>query len=294
MTEERRAGLETYLRSIAEGPDRRWRETSVWRSFLNLPSNSGAGSASSAKGALVAANQRGLNSGQAAGDPQVWLDLYREVKGCLHDARLCLGRRDGAIGAVEQYEAGVEAKKCLVKAGGLLRDLEKGLGIIEENERRGVEGASVGKGELRRRKDLLGSMRTEREGLEKLSVSLAVKGQGGGGNGSVSATGQDKHALLGSSSTRTGGRVLGGPVPETAKTRELDNEGVLQLQKQMMEDQDMDLEELAKVIRRQKEMGLAIHGELELQKEMLDRMDQDVDRVGGKLDVAKKRVKKIS
>lgn len=241
----------------------------------------------------MAANQRGVNSGQAAGDPQVWLDLYREVKGCLHDARLSLGRRDGAVKATEQYEAGVEAKKCLVKAGGLLRDLEKGLGIIEENERRGVEGASVGKGELRRRKDLLGSVRTEREGLEKLSVSLAVKGQGGG-NGSVSASAQDKTALLGSSSTRTGGRVLGGPVPETAKTRELDNEGVLQLQKQMMEDQDMDLEELAKVIRRQKEMGLAIHGELELQKEMLDRMDQDVDRVSGKINVAKKRVNKIS
>jgi regulator of vacuolar morphogenesis len=41
-------------------------------------------------------------------------------------------------------------------------------------------------------------------------------------------------------------------------------------------------------------MGLAIHGELELQNEMLDRVDKDVDRVKGKIDIAKKRVSKIS
>ena len=41
-------------------------------------------------------------------------------------------------------------------------------------------------------------------------------------------------------------------------------------------------------------MGLAIHGELELQNEMLKRVDEDVDRVGRKINVAKKRVGKIS
>jgi regulator of vacuolar morphogenesis len=61
-----------------------------------------------------------------------------------------------------------------------------------------------------------------------------------------------------------------------------------------MQDQDLDVEELAKIVRRQREMGLAIHGELELQNEMLDRVDKDVDRVKGKIDIAKKRVSKIS
>jgi regulator of vacuolar morphogenesis len=74
----------------------------------------------------------------------------------------------------------------------------------------------------------------------------------------------------------------------------LDNEGVVQLQRQLMQDQDLDVEELAKIVRRQREMGLAIHGELELQNEMLDRVDKDVDRVKGKIDIAKKRVSKIS
>lgn len=47
LTEDRRRGLETYLRAIAESPDRRWRDTPTWRHFLNLPSTSGGSAASS-------------------------------------------------------------------------------------------------------------------------------------------------------------------------------------------------------------------------------------------------------
>ncbi|KAF4634995.1 hypothetical protein G7Y89_g3104 [Cudoniella acicularis] len=297
LTETRRQGLEAYLRAIAEGPDRRWRETSVWRGFLNLPSSSG--SASSARGELVAARQRGglgSQAGLVASDPQIWLDLHREMKGQLHDARLFLGKRDGAANAQVQYEAGANAKRCLVKASGLLGNLEEGLKIMLEGEKRGSEG-KLGAGELRRRRDLLGSARVERDGLEKLAVSLAVKGQAGSngsGNGGAAATQQDKNQLFGPNVSRPPGRVLGAPVPETDKTRELDNNGVLQLQKQLMQDQDLDVEELAKIVRRQKEMGLAIHGELELQNEMLKRVDADVDRVKGKIDVARKRTTKLS
>ncbi|EKD12417.1 PX domain-containing protein [Drepanopeziza brunnea f. sp. 'multigermtubi' MB_m1] len=294
LTETRRKGLEEYLRAIAECPDKRWRETSVWRSFLNLPSSSGGGS--SVRKELVQANQRlGVrNPGQVASDPGVWLDLHREMKGQLHDARLFLGRRDGATNPQAQHEAGANAKRCLVKAGALLGNLEEGLQIMGEGDKRGYE-AKVGAGELRRRRDLLGSAKVEKEGLEKLAVSLAVKGQHkGNGIGSTAATQQDKDVLFGPNVSRPSGRVLGAPVPETDKTRELGNEGVLQLQKQLMVDQDLDVDELAKIVRRQKEMGLAIHGELELQNEMLKRVDEDVDRLGGKINIAKKRIGKIS
>ncbi|KAL3419380.1 PX domain-containing protein [Phlyctema vagabunda] len=293
LTETRRVGLEKYLRAIAEGPDRRWRETSAWRSFLNLPSSSG-GSNSSVKNDLIAAHQRGTNAGVAASDPTVWLDLHRELKSNLHDARLFLGRRDGATTAQAQHEAGVKAKTSLVKASGLISNLEEGLRVLTEEERRNKGSGRIGEGEMRRRRDLLGSARVEKEGLEKLSVSLAVKSQGASVNGGALATPQDKQALFGPGVSRPSGRVLGAPVPETDKTRELDNNGVLQLQKQMMQDQDLDVEELAKIVRRQKEMGLAIHGELELQNEMLTRVDEDVDRVKGKIDIAKKRIGKIS
>jgi regulator of vacuolar morphogenesis len=130
----------------------------------------------------------------------------------------------------------------------------------------------------------------ERDGLEKLALSLAVKSH----SAASSSSENSKPALLGPGVAKPSGRVLGVPVPETAKTRELDNEGVLQLQKQMMQNQDLDVEELGKIVRRQREMGMQINQELELQNEMLTQVDVDVDRVNSKLDVARKRVKKIS
>ena len=202
LTETRRIGLEKYLRAIAEGPDRRWRETPVWRSFLNLPSTSG-GSASSTRGELAAQSQRlalGSNAGQVAADPQVWLDLHREMKAQLHEARLFLGKRDGATTAQGQYEAGSKAKTCLVKAAGLLGNLDDGLKIMTEGEKRGNEN-KVGTGELRRRRDLLGSAKVEREGLEKLAVSLAVKNQGNGSGAAASQS--DKRDLFGAGGFET-------------------------------------------------------------------------------------------
>jgi regulator of vacuolar morphogenesis len=288
LTESRRVGLEKYLRAIAEVPDRRWRDSSVWRAFLNLPS-SPSGS-SSARAELVAAHQRGP-TGTPAADPHVWLDLHREMKTQLHEARLFLGKRDGASTAAAQHEAGAGAKRCLVKATGLLGNLEAGLKVLGDAGRGGGE-AKLGAGELRRRRDLLGSAKVERDGLEKLAVSLA--GKTASGDAGTAATQKDKTALFGPGAARPAGRVLGAPIPETEHTRELDNEGVLQLQRQIMENQDLDVEELAKVVRRQKEMGLAIHTEVEEQNEMLQRLDEDADRVKKKIDIARKRTGKLS
>lgn len=228
-------------------------------------------------------------------DPTVWLDVHREVKGQLHDARLYLGKRDSATTARGQHEAGANAKRCLVKSEGLIISLEQGLKAMNSpTEHRNPGKGSIGEGELRRRKDLLAQAKVEKEGLEKLALSLAVKSQDiGNSNGTAVATQQDKTTLFGSGATKPSGRVLGAPLPETNETRELDNEGVLQLQKQMMKDQDLDVEELAKIVRKQKDMGLAIHDELELQNEMLRMLDQDVSRVNDKVNIAKKRMGKI-
>ncbi|CCU80374.1 unnamed protein product [Blumeria hordei] len=290
LTEARRHELENYLRVIAEGSDNRWRDTSVWRKFLNLPSQfSGSG----VQGDLIAASQRSSQAGQLIADPTVWLDVHREMKGQLHDARLFLGQRDGATTPRAQYEAGTSAKKCLVKVNSLIANLEEGLATMVEAEDRNTE-TIIGAGELRRRKDLLGSAKVEREGLEKLAVSLAVKSQlvGEQGDTGISAT-RDKNILFGASTSKTSGRILGIPSSETEITKELDNEGVLMLQKRMMQEQDNGVEQLAKIVRRQKEMGLAMHNELEAQNEMLKRVDGDIDRVEKKIGVAKKWAGKI-
>jgi regulator of vacuolar morphogenesis len=183
-------------------------------------------------------------------------------------------------------EAGAAAKKALVKGGTLVVALTEGLRSMQEAGR-------LGDGELRRRRDLLSAARVEREGLEKLSNSMSSSFAGGHRDGAPSSS--DKIMLLGSASSSgsRGGRVLGTPIQETSRTRELDHGGLLQLQKQVIHEQDQEVNALTSIVRRQKEMGLAIKGEVDRQVEMLTRLNEDVDRVEAKTKVANNRLKKM-
>ncbi|KAH8176550.1 PX domain-containing protein [Sarocladium implicatum] len=282
LTHDRQVGLEAYLKAIAESPDRRWRDTSAWRAFLNLPSSSTTNSAVSAGGRVV-------NKAAGAADPGTWLDMHRDLKSCLHDARQSLARRDHASDSGNSSgaaEAGAAAKRSIVKAGTTIAMLADGLRKMQESKR-------IGEGEVRRRRDLISTARMERDGLDKLSNSISSgSGAGASGGSQGPASSSDKAALL-QGGRPAGGRVLGGPVPETDKTRELDNQGVLLLQQREMQDQDQALDELAAIIRRQKEMGMDISDEVDRQNEMLGQLDDDTTRVQGKLKVANNRIKKF-
>lgn len=274
LTEQRRKGLETYLRTINETDDARWRDTSAWRTFLNLPSS--LSSKSSAASTLHSA----ISGNGPVTDPVVWLDCHRDLKVQLHNARLHLTQRDQASNAQAQHESGAQAKKCLVKAGTMIASLDQGL---KSQDDWGSE--KLGEGEVRRRRDLVGSARKEKETLESLLNAMVAKSR-------VDATVEDKKALITSPShtTTKPGRVLG---KETKRTRELDNQGVLQLQQQMMEEQDEDVQALLKAVTKQKELGVAIQEELVVQNQMLGMLDEDVTRVEGKINVARKRIDKI-
>jgi regulator of vacuolar morphogenesis len=206
------------------------------------------------------------------------------MKRDFQEARRCLARRDAATENSVALEAGSGAKKALVKGGGLLTHLRDGLKSMEDAKR-------LGEGEIRRRKDLLAAARVDREGLEKLSSTIPATAKASQ-RGIPSAS--DKAALIGTAASKGRGRVLGAPLPETEHTRELDNQGVAQLQRQMMQEQDQDVEALTKIIRRQREMAEAIHCEVEEQTELLDHVNSQADVLAGKVGVAKKRVKKIS
>ncbi|KAI1306681.1 Phox homologous domain-containing protein [Xylaria venustula] len=285
LTEDRRRRLEAYLRAIAESPDRRWRDTPAWRTFLNLPGlNSASNSAASVRAGYGVPNRDAANAA-AAQDPGTWLDLHAEMKRDFQEARRCLARRDAATENAVALEAGSAAKKALVKAGGLLTFLRDGLKIMEDGRR-------LGDGEIRRRKDLLAAARVDREDLEKLSSTISASAKTALRGGAPSNA--DRTALIGNAVNKGRGRVLGAPLPETEQTRELDNEGVAQLQRQMMQDQDQDVEALTKIIRRQREMAEAIHVEVEEQTAMLDHVNAQTDVVAGKVKVARNRANKIS
>lgn len=267
--EKRRRGLQDYLEAINNSPDDKWRNSPAWRAFLNLPPSN-----ASSRASTLHANITG--PGSAAGapikDPVVWLDCHRDVKTHLHDARLHLARRDQASTPQKQHECSAAAKTSLVRAGTTIGGLEEGLKHLSDGHAWG--GSRLGEGEIRRRKDLVVSARKEKEGLEDLLNTMTTKSK----VDSAVASMQDKHALLGESTKRAAksGRILG---KETDKTRELDNEGVLQLQKQVMQDQDAGVDMLRKAVSRQKELGVAINNELQVQLELLGGVDEDAGRL---------------
>lgn len=250
---------------------------------MNLPSSSTSNSTVSAAGMV------GTASGVA--DPGAWLDVHREVKQCLHEARQSLSKRDGAADSGNfsaAAEAAAAAKRVLVKASGLVNNLSDGLRRMQESGR-------LGDGEIRRRRDLVSAAKMERDGLDKLASSMpgAPAATSRGGMGQVQASSSNRSNLLGGHRPAPTGRVLGAPLPETDRTRELDNQGVLLLQKREMESQDQAIDQLAAIIRRQKEMGIQINEEVERQTELLDSLDEDVDRVEGKVRIANRRIKKM-
>lgn len=283
LTEERRKGLETYLHTINETDDERWRNTSAWRTFLNLPSNT------ISRSTLTSGLQSTINGqsgSQPIADPVVWLDHHRDLKAQIHDARLALTRRDQASTALGQHEASAQAKKCLVRAGTMIATLDTGLQFLSSPSK--IGSSSLGEGELRRRRDLLSSARRERDGLESLLSAMAAKAA----IDTTVANAAEKTSLMGANKPKpASGRVLG---KETDKTRALDNQGLVQLQKQEMQNQDEGVNILGKAVTRQRELAVQIQEELEVQNEMLGMLDEDVTRVQGKLDVARKRVTKIS
>ena len=290
-TEKRRLGLEEYLRAIESAEDGRWRVSKAYRSFLDLDDKDGK------RPAGFPGSQFGKDRVRDSSD---WLDKHADLKSSLQDARRWLAARESATAATAQHEAAANAKKSLVRASTLISSLEEALGRLSGNSSDEWSGEKLGEGEVRRRRDMISALRKERDGLESVLSSMAVKAAYSGSgttstsSSSAAATATQKAGLFKSAGKPSGRRVLGGPAQETDKTRELDNEGVLQLQKQIIQEQDEDLVDLTVVVRRMREMGVQINTEVVEQNALLGLLEEDVERVDGKIKIAKKRIDKIS
>ncbi|KAJ5514044.1 hypothetical protein N7463_003596 [Penicillium fimorum] len=299
LREDRRRGLEEYLRAINESEDGRWRTSPAWRAFLNLPTavaSTGNGSTNTSTRLHAAITDLTATNAPIT-DSTLWLDYYRDMKNHLHDARLQLSRRDQETTPQKQHESSAQAKGSLVRAGTMITTLDEGLKHLGRGDKSSAS-SSLGGGEIRRRKDLLINARKEKDGLEDLLHAMATKSRLDHTVASI----QDKEALMNAangpgdaaSGRRTparAGRVLG---KETERTRELDNDGVLQLQRQMMKSQDDNVDELRKIIIRQKELGTRINEELEVQNDLLRLADEEADILKSKMDIGRKRIGKIS
>lgn len=279
LTENRRLALESYMHAILLSADPRWRDSPPWRTFLNLPAHSsGSNSAASSITNLAWGGGGGGGGIGVPGpitDPAQWLDSHRHAKTLLHDARMQLAKRDQAASTADQHEASAGAKRCLIKASTVIAALDAGLKTSWNKE---DSTSSLLDGEIRRRKDLLSAARKERDGLESLANSLAAaaKRHAPPASSSSSSAAPGQRTALFAAKPR--GRVLGAPLPETERTRELDNAGVLQLNDEFMREQDKVVAGLLGNVTRMREIGTAIGEEIDVQNRMLGALDADVEK----------------
>ncbi|KAI6047587.1 Phox homologous domain-containing protein [Pisolithus marmoratus] len=272
IIEQRRAGLEAYLRAIISAKEDKWRESYVFREFLGVP---------------VGKQAPAAGSGSVQFSSASWLDEHLELQSRIRDVRADINRRDTLS------DRG-DAKKKLAEILSRVRTLTEGLHEL------GMAG--MAEGELQRRTDMVARLQDDCEKLGKIVTvarqasranTLTTTTPGTFTNVSI-APESDRAALLGSNKpvTRVFGAALKNP-QETEQTRPLDDHGLLQLQKVQMEHQDAQLSQLTTILQRQRHLGEAIGAELRLHNEMLDDLTNDVDRVGGKLSGAKKQLNRL-
>jgi len=281
LLEERRAGLELYLRAILSAKEGKWRESFAFRDFLGVP---------------VGKAQAGVDGSGTTGQftSSSWLDEHNDLQTRIRDIRADINKRDALADRQDvsgSHHANVQAKK---KLAGVLTSV----GVLEEGlQSLGLSGMS--EGELQRRRDMAARLRDDCEKLAKMVTVARLTSRGLGPSAERNpASDTDRAALLGNNASTTfarpSGRVFGAPQPkETEQTRPLDDAGLVQLQQTQVETQDGHLAQLSSVLQRQKHLGLAINQEIREQNEMLDDLTNEVDRVGGKLTSAKKQMNRL-
>jgi regulator of vacuolar morphogenesis len=262
FAEERRSELEDFLRSIAEDEaDIKWKKSLPFKEFLNLPPGIFSSVSNNSKEKFNDAWLLTSNNNEPITDLQSWLNTARDTKKKLHSARSSL------------YKAPSETRKELVLSRVKFESLRKGLDAVKDQE-------IIGDGEFKRRSELLKSLQREHHDIEQLLSNVSQFPEGSTPEGPLAQSAR---------SNLFKGRVIGQP-QETQRTRGLDDQQLLQLQKNDFQEQDQELDLLSKAIERQKQLGTAINEELALQNEILDELDTEVDRASSKLHYAQKRV----
>ncbi len=187
--------------------------------------------------------------------------------------------------------ASVEAKRLLREVGERVEGLEQGL--------RGLGG--LGEGERRRREEMGEGVKVERGNLQRMTEA-GVRSSGFNRNSGTAAHATGSGTMPGGTAAlfapaqSATGRVFGTrqPPQETTETRPLDDRGLVQVQQTQMGNQDEELQQLSKLLQRQRVMGEQIHQEIGEQNEILDEVDSEVGRVGNKLGKAKRQMNRLN
>ncbi|KAI7952596.1 hypothetical protein MJO29_008227 [Puccinia striiformis f. sp. tritici] len=312
---ERQAGLERWLKTVLIHKELKDKTSSspALMKFLEL--------------ALILKSNPSLTtktSNNIDGTPmnpftsQSWLAEHNEIRASVREMHDLISRRDTLLKPnqinstsstlAELNRINIDGKRNLeyitARLGRLTESLKQFTQPIGSNGR-----ATLTEGEASRRMQLVSTLQDDCERLGKKILARAEIGAGIRQTNQVlssEAASRDRAELLGihskTSSGRPTTRVLGAggsrslPVEETATTRQLDNQQLMdhQVQQVVGQTQEAKLKQLTEILCRQKHLGLLIHQELSEQNEILDDLDRDVDSATRKLKDATKKINRLT
>lgn len=254
VIEQRRIGLERYLKSIVFSDNPKLAENKLLYQFLEFepPTNENVFS--------------DVDEGN-------WLEQYDVLENLCNVISIHITNHERALQTGQgNPEELMQAKKKIVQLITRLNALGDSLSSNKDT--------SVTEKELLRRRDLLSKLRIEKENLERRIKNPKVHTE-------------NRNELFKNEAGGKGPRVFGKQL-ETDETRALDESGLIQLQRDTMGVQDQQLDALLITLKRQAQIGTAISDELDYQNKLLDELDADVDRTRSKLKKTGKTLTKVS
>ncbi|KIY47029.1 syntaxin [Fistulina hepatica ATCC 64428] len=278
LLEERKSGLELYLRAIVSSKEGKWRECPAFQQFLGIPAGRSV--------VPMSASQFTLAS---------WIDEHQEIQARIRDVRADINKRDALSDrgdVTNSHRSNVGAKSKLAGVIGRIGKLGEGLQELASS--------GMSEGELQRRTDMVARLQDDCEKLTNMVTIARMSPSAWDAMGPTAsrASEPDRQALLGSSSrpAKPYGRVFGQAAPpqETDDTRARDERGLLSFQQTQMQQQDEQLSVLTTILQRQRQMGEAIGSEISYQNTLLDNLNSDVDRVSDKLTKTNRQLGRLS
>lgn len=264
VIEDRKVALANFLQDLLNDSfDTKWKNSPHVCKFLKLSTN---WYSFEPKNSGLPSSQGNIN------DSTQWLTTFRDSK---HLLELC---RRGMASSVT---------RDLMQLRLVLHDLENAL---KRN------GEQLGKTEYSRRTNLLQTLKKDMNEFA-LQSSTSRTHDNGNNDTSNNESNELKMALFeGPTKPRPpkkpalGRRRFG----ETEETVPLNNQQLLQLHKESMSKQDLEMEQMHKIVQRQKNLSLTMNQELLQDNELLDSLNDGVDATASKLRTANRSAKEFN
>ncbi|CAR31044.1 hypothetical protein ZYGR_0P03500 [Zygosaccharomyces rouxii] len=262
VIEERKITLANFLQDLLNDSfDTKWKNSPQVCKFLKLSSN---WNSYEPKNSDLPSSQGNIN------DPTQWLTTFRDSKHLLESCKR------GMASSVT---------RDLMQLRLVLHDLENAL-------KRGSE--KLGQAEFARRQNLLQTLKKD---MNEFALESSSRPHDSSNSNNNNEHNDLKVALFeGPTEPRTpkkpaiGRRRFG----ETEETAPLNNQQLLQLHKDSMSKQDLEMKEMHKIVQRQKDLSLAMNQELLQDNELLDSLNDGVDNTASKLRTANRRAKQFN